>query len=82
MFRGEWFLNALKGVPYYQEILTKAPNFAAVDSILKREILQTSGIIELEKFELDYDETTRALTLAFTAKSTDGVIEFNEDITI
>jgi hypothetical protein len=79
-FLGEWFLDSSKGVPYFEEILVKRPQFEAVDSIFKTQILQTPGIINLESFEFDYDGPTRALSLSFRAQSIEGVIDFNEEI--
>jgi len=81
-FYGEWFLDSSRGLPYFQEILVKNPSFEAVDSLFKREILETAGITELEEFNLDYDNITRSLSLDFRAKSTSGTIDFNEVITI
>lgn len=80
MFFGEWFLDTGKGVPYFQEILKKQPNAVAVDSILKTTILETPGVIELLRFNFDYDAPTRSLTLDFAALLSSGVIEFNEEI--
>jgi hypothetical protein len=82
MFLGEWFLDVSKGVPYFQQIMVKKPSFEAVDSIFKTQILETPGILELESFELDYIGENRTLTLSFRAKSTEGVIDFNEEISL
>lgn len=82
MFYGEWFLDSSLGVPYFQEIMTKQPSFEAVDAIFKRQILETPGITQLEEFNLEYDNATRSLSLGFRAKSTEGVIDFNEVISI
>lgn len=80
MFFGEWFLDTGKGVPYFQEILKKQPNAIAVDSILKTTILETPGVIQLLRFNFDYDAATRSLSLDFAAQLSSGVIEFNEEI--
>ena len=79
-FYGEWFLDISKGVPYFEQILIKNPNPVSVDSILKKEILETDGVLELREFDLDLNPTTRELTLTFEARTITGSVEFSEVI--
>lgn len=76
-FLGEWFLDLRVGVAYFQQILIKNPNSAIVDSVLKKEILNTPGILELTSFDLDI-ATNRELTLSFRAITEEGEINFSE----
>ncbi len=80
-FLGEWFLNTLEGVPYYQIIFEKnVPPDLVADS-LKDVILGTIGVVELTRFEpLDLDPVTRALTVDFEVGTADGPIVINEEI--
>lgn len=79
-FYGEWFRDRRIGVPYFEQILIKNPNPNVIDSIFKRAILDTPGIISLVTIDIDFEPTTRTMTLNFEAKSTAGVIKFNEVI--
>ena len=79
-FLEEWFLDTRIGIAYFQQILKKNADPVIIDSILKREIINTPGIIELTSFDLDMDESNRLLTLTFEARSTAGVINFSEVI--
>lgn len=79
VFLGEWFLDTREGVPYFEEILKKNPDPGRVDAIFKNEILTSPGVVELITFKLDI--TGRKLTLEFTARTDDGIIEFNEVLT-
>ena len=79
-FLEEWFLDKRIGIAYYQYILKKNPDAIIVDSLLKSEIVNTPGITELTRFSLDLDASTRILTVAFSAKSTEGPINFSEVI--
>jgi len=79
-FFGEWFLDISVGVPYFEQILIKNPNPVSVDSILKKEILETDGILELLTFDLDLNPTTRELTLTFQARTITGSVDFSEVI--
>lgn len=77
IFQGEFFLDQTEGVPYYQQILKKAPNLLIVDAILKDRVSNTPGILELVEFELDYDPSTRKLrTSQFKANALDGPVDF------
>jgi len=76
MFSGEWFLNLSEGVPYYQDILVKNPNPDIIDGIFKNVILSTPGVDELLTFNLNYDAALRTLSLDFSARVLDTVIDF------
>ena len=79
-FVGEWFLNNTIGIPYFQQIFKKQPDPIIVDSVLKKEIIETPGIAKLVDFELDLD-STRVLNLSFRAQTIEGdVINFSEEI--
>jgi hypothetical protein len=78
MFLGEWYLDINKGIPYYQEFLVKAPNKALINSTLKKAIIETEGIAELQTFEVTY-EKNRTLNVYFvvvtdTGETVEGVV--------
>ena len=77
-FLGEWFLDKRVGVPYFEHILKKNIDPLVIDSVFKREIINTQGIIEIKTFNLDLDPTLRELALTFTASSIEGDITFSE----
>lgn len=78
LFLGEWFLDQTVGVPYFQDIFVKAPSIAAVSEILKLQILETPGVIELLEFDYDFQETGRTFILKFKALTEEGIIDFSE----
>jgi hypothetical protein len=77
LFKGEWFLDLQKGVPYFQSILGKGNRIEDIATIFKNEILSIPGTRSLSKFDLDFDASTRNLTLDYTA-----VTEGNEFVRI
>lgn len=77
-FLGEWYLDTTDGVPYYQDILIKAPVQVTVESIFKATILETPDVLELKKFEVTYDNTERRFTLDFGVSTTYGDLEISE----
>jgi len=73
-FAGEWFLDQSIGLPYYQQILVKNPNLAAVKALFYREILATPGISSITSLTLDFNRAQRQLTVTYSAASDFGPI--------
>jgi hypothetical protein len=78
LFQGEWILDTAAGVPYYQDILKKNPNPQIVAGVLQNAILNTPGVLELLKFDLDFVTATRSLKIDFEVRAREGVINFSE----
>jgi len=73
-YTNEWFLDIQAGVPYFDRIFVKPADLADIESILKAQILQTPGVEILTEFSMEYNETTRALDVAFSALTEFGDI--------
>lgn len=69
---GEWYLDITAGVPYFEVFFIKAPNQIQIESILKEEIVNTRGIVELTSFESDFDTRNRVFSVKFGARSISG----------
>jgi hypothetical protein len=78
-FRDDFFLDRLHGVPYFQEIFIKPTNINNVESILKDAILADNEITELLTFELDFNSSTRKVSLVFSFKT---IYDSVEEVTI
>jgi len=81
-FRGEWFLDTRLGIPYFEEVLIKAPDLNVVQSLLREAVRETPGVISITSFELDFEGVTRKLSLDFDALTTEGPLRFTEDFVI
>lgn len=79
-FYGEYFLDIRRGIPYFQHVLIKNPDPVIVDTVFKRQVLNTPGAEELLEFDIDVDISTRVMTLSFKARTSEGVIDFSEEI--
>ena len=77
---GEWFLSINEGVPYFQTILLKNPNIAAIEGIFRNTILSTPGVLELLSLDFDFDSRNRVFEVNFEARSQQGNINFSEII--
>lgn len=71
-FFSEWFLDTRLGVPYLERILIKNPDLVVVRNIIREVVLETPGIDNLSRFDLDVDASIRKLTVSFTAVKDDG----------
>jgi len=77
-FLEEWFLDKTAGIPYFQNVLVKAPNLAAIRTVFRDEILNTAGIRSLTKLELDFNASTRKLTVTWSATTDLGELAESE----
>ncbi len=72
LVKGEWFLDTRVGMPYFEKILVKNPDTVVIGALFRKAILEQPGIVEITRFELEFDSAARQLSLAFTAKKDDG----------
>lgn len=72
LFRGEWFLNLLAGIPYYQELLGKKFDRARAQAIFRDAILATPGVDSLVSMSVEFVGRTRTLTVTWSARTAFG----------
>ncbi len=73
--RGEWYINLLDGVPYFESIFGKNKKKAA-DAIFKRTIKNTEGVIKITRFESELSEKDgRLYRLKFSVTTDEGPID-------
>lgn len=73
-FLGEWFLDTKQGMPYFRDVLTKDPNSDTVRSVFQRRILQTPGIVGVNKLEVKLDGSSRVASINFESTYQDGTV--------
>jgi hypothetical protein len=78
-FRGEWFRNLLQGTPWFQEVLEKGTSRSRIDSILRRVITSTPGVVSIDSYSNVLDNKTRTLSVNFVAVLADGTTLRSED---
>lgn len=74
-FKGEYFLDTRKGVPYYDHVFVKNPNIDVVRTMFRRVILGTPGVLSLvgtPDIQIDYRPSLRAAAVGFHAKVEGG----------
>lgn len=72
---GEWFLDTTAGLPYFDNILVKSPNLAAIRTIFMDEILASAGVKGVLSLSLDFDRQERSLTVTFSVNTDLGKLE-------
>jgi len=74
--RAEWPLNVLVGFPYLDQVFVKNPSLAALASLFTRGLLTIPGVLEVKEMLLEFDDSTRLLSVEFRVRAQDGgVIE-------
>lgn len=72
-FLGEWFINTVYGVPYWQRLLgIKQTSKAAADLIFQQEILKEEGVKEIVSFESTF--VNRRYSLVFKVRVVTGEV--------
>ena len=72
LFLGEWFLDVNEGTPWYETVLIDNPDIRVIEIELKARILEDPRVLRLLTFALDYDRSTRVITLSFEAETLFG----------
>jgi hypothetical protein len=75
-FLGEWFLDNTIGVPWFQQILVKAPDTGAIDALIQNAILGTPGVKLLTSYSRETVPLTRGLIITFAAVTTSGTVSY------
>lgn len=71
-WRGEWFLDVRRGVPYIEAILRKGVTEASVRAVLKREIEAVEGVARVLELDVSIDRATRSATAVGQIETTEG----------
>lgn len=80
IFLGEVQLDTTKGVPYLEEVLRAGISPAALVGVFREQIIESPGIVSIERLVLDFDSSTRVLSVDFSATGTAD--ELADDLTI
>jgi hypothetical protein len=72
LFLGEWFLDTSAGVPYFQQILTQAPDDGTLRTLFRKHIEADPYVVAVTRVTVSIDRTTRVLSVSFDAQLTDG----------
>ena len=75
LFKGEWFLDTSRGVPYLQEMLKKNAEAGKVAGIIDSQILKEFGNTGLRNVSVTIDRANRTFTYSAQVQSIFGEFE-------
>jgi len=78
LFLGEYFRDITDGTSWFQDILGKGQSLDVRDAVIKRRVLQTSGVLSIFEFNTDFDLQERKYSVSMGIVTPFG----NEVITI
>jgi len=61
-YQGEWFLDRTVGVPWIRDILGSQYDAVLAESVIKAEVLDTDGVVDINSFSVRFDRTVRGLS--------------------
>lgn len=79
-FKGEWFLDPNKGVPYFQEILGHKPTNNSLVTIFKNVILEVPGVLDVVSLILTPGRASRTMGVSFRISTDVGELEASTEI--
>lgn len=77
-FKGEWFLDTDAGVPWLHDLLGSRYDPALAEAVVKAEILNTHGVVEITSFSVAFVNDLRKLDIREITVLTDN----GEEITV
>ena len=79
-FLGEWFLNTDHGVPYFEQILKKAPSRAAIEAVIRAKVKDVPGVVSVSEMRLLMDAPGRRLAIHAKAHTDEGLVEIEAEV--
>jgi hypothetical protein len=72
---GEWKADTSLGLPWFSDIMVKAPDLSLVEGLILDCIKRTKHVLDVTSIDLSLNEKTRTLTVTFTALTDWGLFD-------
>jgi len=76
---GDWYIDLLEGIPWFHEIIGEKGGEINAGKYIRKAIAETPGVNSVTKFETLYDNSTRVLSIEWTAVFVDNKIYSSDD---
>ena len=70
--RGEWILDILNGIPYFEYVWVTNPNRLVLDFLFRQTIKTTAGVKQVGVIGFDFNKANRTMTVKPTVTAFDG----------
>ena len=70
--KGDWFLDANAGLPFYEEIIGNEYDLARIEAIYIAAIQAVEGVSEILSFDISLNTQTRKLSINFEIRDTEN----------
>ena len=77
LFLGEYHLDIRDGTPWFQSILGKYDNMNVVESLIRKRISETEGVVRIRSFSTNLDFDERVLTVTCSIETKFGIEEIS-----
>lgn len=77
-YEGEWFLDRAVGVPWLRDILGEQYDPALAEAVIKAEILDSDGVVDINSFSVRFDRSSRGLS----AYDIEVITEFDGEVSL
>jgi hypothetical protein len=77
LWKGEWFADTEDGTPYNEQVLGKQ-QIESASFAIRRRILETQGVLSIETFSFNRNETKRSLFVTATINTIYGETTISE----
>ena len=72
LFKGEWFKDLDKGVPWFQEILGEKFDKILVEARLTETLVSVPGVVEVLSLDASFDRATRRVVVSGAVRTEFG----------
>jgi hypothetical protein len=79
-FLGEYALDRFFGVDYYGKFLIQNPDAGIMEAEFKKTIFEMPETLEILEFDMNINNQTKVLSITYKAKTTEGIVDIEEDI--
>lgn len=72
IYKGEWFVDTLTGVPYTTDFIADKNNKDFIDTYLKNYIRGIDGVVDILAFTSTFSDVDRELEVTFSVLTVEG----------
>ena len=79
-FFAEWRFLPESGFPYFEEVFVKSPNIPTVKTLIRAELMEIDGVIDVNGIEINTDNRKRFADVSFVLQTDEET--YREEIRI